>query len=514
MDTKEKIGEELVKKIEKLQKKVATLKNIESVYKQTEQELRIKEEAIASAINPIAFSDLDGNVIYANTAFLKTWGYDSGGVVLGKPVVGFWHKKEDALEMMKTLREKGSWIGEFIARRKDDSKFDARVAANLVKNREGNPVCMMVSFIDISDRRKAEKALRDNENKYRDLVENTVDIIYTLDTAGNITSVNEAIKTVQGFEPEEVIGKNFALWISKEELPKAMAAFKRVLNGEKIIAEIILLDKDGKGHNVEFSSTPVIMNNRVVGTRGIIRDITERRQIEKALRQSEQKYRLIAENTSDYVAVMTFSGIYSYASLSHRQLGYKPEDLIGKSGLDMIHPEDKLKLLPLLKQYAEKKIAGLTRKKIENISEHIEFRFPDKKGNWHDMEATANLAKSVSGKGYDILFISRDVTERKKAEVELKEQNDLVDRTNRELKRKVVELEAAMGRIKRLEGLVPMCVNCKKMRLEGGDPKDPKAWVSLEKYLSERTDASFTHGLCPDCIKKMYMENSKKKGSK
>ncbi len=210
---------------------------------------------------------------------------------------------------------------------------------------------------------------------------------------------------------------------------------------------------------------------------------------------------------------MTFGGIFAYASPSYKLLGYEPDDLVGRSGFDMIHPEDKIKLLPLAEKYARKKIKGLLTRREEGLYEHVEFRFPDKWSNWRDMEATANLVRSISGKGYDILVISRDVTERRKAEHELRAQKELLDKANKELKWKVEELEAAMRHIKRLEGLVPICVNCKKMRVEKGDSKDPRAWMPLEEYISQKTNASITHGLCPDCVKKMYGEAQKNRDS-
>jgi hypothetical protein len=104
-----------------------------------------------------------------------------------------------------------------------------------------------------------------------------------------------------------------------------------------------------------------------------------------------------------------------------------------------------------------------------------------------------------------------DITEIKKTEFELIKRKELLYNTNKALEHKLKELQAATGHIKNLEGLVPICADCKKMLLEDEDPKDATAWVSLEKYISERTDASFTHGLCPDCMKKAYGRIRKRK---
>jgi PAS domain S-box-containing protein len=107
-----------------------------------------------------------------------------------------------------------------------------------------------------------------------------------------------------------------------------------------------------------------------------------RRRIAK-LEGSERKYRLITENSSDYISLITLKGIYTYVSPSVRQLGYEPEELLGKSGLDMVHPDDRKRLIPLLTTYARMKIRDLLRLKKQNISEQISFRFPNKSGRWH-----------------------------------------------------------------------------------------------------------------------------------
>ena len=79
-----------------------------------------------------------------------------------------------------------------------------------------------------------------------------------------------------------------------------------------------------------------------------------------------------------------------------------------------------------------------------------------------------------------------------------------LDNNEQLLKRKIDELEDALSRIKSLEGILPICSNCKKIRLEESDPKKQDSWVQMEKYISEKTDAQFSHSICPECMKKLY----------
>jgi len=133
---------------------------------------------------------------------------------------------------------------------------------------------------------------------------------------------------------------------------------------------------------------------------------------EAALRKSEEQLRLITENTSDNIAITTFDSkaTYIYVNPSVKSvLGYEPEDLLGKSFFDFIHPEDKKVLFPLLKKYINLKIKKLLFGKEITISETIEFRFKNKTGDWRFMQSTVNIAEK------QLLAVTRDITEQKKA---------------------------------------------------------------------------------------------------
>jgi PAS domain S-box-containing protein len=126
------------------------------------------------------------------------------------------------------------------------------------------------------------------------------------------------------------------------------------------------------------------------------------------------RYRLISENTSDLIAVTTFSlnPTYTYVSPSHKQvLGYDPEELVGKPGIDFVHPDDKKRLLPLLKKYITLRASKLLGLKNQALSERLEYRVRDKSGDWHFLESSVNLINN------EILFVSRDTT-RQKATIE------------------------------------------------------------------------------------------------
>jgi len=125
--------------------------------KQVENELRVKDFAVTSSAIGIAIADLDGIVTYVNLACLSMWDYEQEDEVLGKHATNFFADKKGFGVVLKTVLEEGVWQGEGKARRSDGSTFDVQVLANLVTDADGEPFCMMASFVDITERKKLEQ---------------------------------------------------------------------------------------------------------------------------------------------------------------------------------------------------------------------------------------------------------------------------------------------------------------------------------------------------------------------
>ncbi len=264
---------------------------------------------------------------------------------------------------------------------------------------------------DITEHKRTEEALRESESKYRDLTEKMIDIIYTLDTAGKVTSVNEVFKTVYGFNSDEVIGENFAKWIPKEDRPKAMAAFKQILSGEKITTETVLIDKDGKPHNVEFSSTRIIKARKIVGTRGIIRDITERKRVEESLKQKVLELNSFINNIPDMAWLKDAESRFIALNKAFSDVvGMKPEILIGRTCEACFGVEAG-------KKFREDDLKVMKGRKQVNIEENI----LDSKGNELWLETIKSPIFDESDKIVGTVGIARNVTKRKRTEDALRQ---------------------------------------------------------------------------------------------
>jgi len=130
-----------------------------------DRELRIKDAAIESSINPIAIGDLDGTLTYVNRAFLEMWGCRSGNEAIGRPAESFWSSPEKAREVMEGLMETGEWTGELMARQRDGTPINVMIQATLVSDGKGDPLCMMASFMDVTEERRYRNALESANRK-------------------------------------------------------------------------------------------------------------------------------------------------------------------------------------------------------------------------------------------------------------------------------------------------------------------------------------------------------------
>jgi PAS domain S-box-containing protein len=201
--------------------------------------------------------------------------------------------------------------------------------------------------------------------------------------------------------------------------------------------------KDGSRINFITNCSPVRdSNGKISSVVEVLHDITEHKQAEEEKRKLENRYRLIAENTSDLITIHTFDTkiSYTYVSPSIKTIaGYEPEKMLGRSAFDFIHPEDKKLLFPLLKKYIGYKLKNLIAGKEATFSETVEFRYKQKSGDWIYMQSVGNIVAD------QLLFVSRDITERKQWVEEISRHRDhleeLVKARTAELEQKNAELE-------------------------------------------------------------------------
>ncbi len=146
---------------------------------------------------------------------------------------------------------------------------------------------IVANFRDVTDRKAAQEALTESEQKFRLLVENSNDLIYSLDAQGNFTYVSPAIERISGYRVDEVVGTSFVRFVFPEDLPGLMASFDRTLAGSSEPSEFRGVMKDGSVRWVRTASRVTLRDGQVTGITGVMSDITARREAEEALRRSE-----------------------------------------------------------------------------------------------------------------------------------------------------------------------------------------------------------------------------------
>ncbi|MCK4296814.1 MAG: PAS domain S-box protein, partial [Candidatus Marinimicrobia bacterium] len=284
----------------------------------------------------------------------------------------------------------------------------------------------------LKESRNIVNRLTESENHYRSFFEkssegiwcfegdpiqinlNEDEIINRIYSDAVMVECNDTMARMYGFEKrEDILGTRFENLLVPTDERNIDYLKSFIQNGFRLIdAESHEPDAEGKVHVFLNNLMGVIKDGCLIRAWGTQRDITDRKQAEEALRESEEKYRLISENTSDLITLSTFSlnPVFTYVSPSIKNFGFEPEELIGKPCFDFMHPDDKKKLYPLLKKYISAKVSNLLKAKVSEIYENIELRAKEKLGNWRYLEVTVNLVKD------EILCISKDITERKKME--------------------------------------------------------------------------------------------------
>jgi len=403
---------QLIDELGEMKRRIAVLESEGADRAKLLTEMRVMEDAIASSINAVALSDLDGKLTYVNRSFLEMWGYDSPGEVLGRPAVEFWKNvKQAASVLAAAMRERGA-RGELVALRRDGSTFNSELAISLVINDGDQPLCVMGSFIDISDRKRAEEALQQSEAKYRDLVENLRDVVYVVDNNGIVKYISPVVKSFIGYSASELVNKPFMHYLHPEEVQRALSGARNVLSGGSTAAEYRFVAKSGEVRWMHTSNRPIFEGGRVIGETGILTDITERKRAEEELRLSEERYRSLVD-TADECIVVVQDGIIKFANPKTEEVtGYAAEELASSSFLDYLHPDDR-----------EAVVEAHERALKEGKAPYLEpFRMVAKNGDIRWLFRNTALI-DWEGKPATLTFLS-DITERKRAEEALRESEE------------------------------------------------------------------------------------------
>nr|WP_319372872.1 PAS domain S-box protein [uncultured Methanobacterium sp.] len=199
------------------------------------------------------------------------------------------------------------------------------------------------SLLDITQRKQAEQALRESEERYKSIFDKSIDAIYIHDFQGNFIDANPVAISMLGYKKDELENLSFASLLSPQQIPRAFKIINQIKNGgyQKEVSEYRLQKKDGSHIYVETKSSLLSFPGGKDLIQGIARDITDRKRAEEALKESERSYRNIFENSG--IALLTFKNdgtIIMFNSEWERLSGYSREDVEGKmKWMEITHPD-------------------------------------------------------------------------------------------------------------------------------------------------------------------------------
>lgn len=267
---------------------LAIIRNISERMEIENEVLNLKgmyEMLVTTSPHAISVTNLEGEILFVSDQTLELHGYSDSEHIIGKSALLFIAPEDHdraLANMNKTLTEGSIEFLEYTMMRKDGSQFIGELSAALIRDQEGKPKGFIATVRDISDKKNAENELRRSEEKYRTLTESIREGVYTLDTDGRFTYVNNIILERSGRSQEWFIGRSSFDILRKEDRKKAKKNFKTTMKGKKApMIEVAYPSETGVGQWVEVNTNPMFQDDTVVGLFGVSRDITERKKFEE-----------------------------------------------------------------------------------------------------------------------------------------------------------------------------------------------------------------------------------------
>ncbi|OPX64127.1 MULTISPECIES: PAS domain S-box protein [unclassified Methanoregula] len=392
-------------------------RNIRNALQQSEEKYRTLVE---SSFDGIAIHQ-DGAVVYVNRTGAMLLGSEDPEVFIGKPAISIIAPafRETIAKRIQESAEKplGLLREQFL--KLDGTPIDVDVMTSPT-TWNGRPASY-VTFRDITAQVKAEESLRESEEKFRTLVEVNRDIIYSLGTDGTILYISPQTETQLGYRPDEMIGQNFANYIHPDDLGTLLSHIREHAGtGTDIQADRFRVRRNDGAYRWYEDKSIYISDHR--GSRivaGTIRDITDEKAAQDALRESEEKFRTLVETTSDFIWEVDTTGKYTYVSPQvSRILGYEPGELIGKTPFELMPPDEAERISAEFNLLVRSglPIAGLVNRALR------------KDGSVVILETSGTVRTADDGRFQGYRGIDRDITERTKTEEALREKTEELNR--------------------------------------------------------------------------------------
>ena len=425
MKDKNKTKDQLMKELAEMRLRIAELEKVEAECREAEEKMgqlyRQKELILNSVGEGIFGLDRLGKHTFVNPSAARMLGYEVEELI-GQHSHTIWHHSkadsspypEEDCPIYAAYKDGAArHVRDEVFWKKDGTSFSAAYTSTPIMEK-GNIAGAVVTFWDITERKRSTEMLAKALNEQKNIMDTIPDIIYILDMTGKLVKWNRSVEIVTGFSSEKLKGKHVLDFFPEQDRISIADAIKEAFEKRYAQTEGHLLRKDGTAVPYEWTGAPFKdEQDNVIGLIGIGRDISKRKEVQKTLEESEERFRQIAESSGEFIWEVDINGLYTYANpVVEEILGYSLDEIIGKKHFyDFFHPDDRDTL---------KKAAFEVFSKRKSFRNFINPNLHEN-GNMVIFETSGLPIMDKKGDLLGYRGSDRDITERKEAEDALRQ---------------------------------------------------------------------------------------------